>query len=121
ELAGPSRGVAPGAVREDRERQRVELDAEACSGGERLVTADEDRIVDAHLVDERPGLVERVHGDADDGQAGIRVLELEQHRNFLPARRTPGRPEVDEKRAAGPVSDRLQLAVEVREGELGQL
>ena len=114
--------IAALPVAEHREREADGLHAEGGGRIERLLLADQQRVVDLHLVRVGEHLVAEVDRDADDLEALARrvALQLLQQRDLPPAGCAPGRPEVDDQRLARPVRQRARLAVPVRQRELRQ-
>src|SRR5690606_9886469 len=85
-LPGPDAERLPVGRGEDRERQRVELDAEARRGVHAFGLADENRVIEAHLLGERLDLRHVVDRDPDDRKPRMLVLERFQHRDLTKTR-----------------------------------
>src|SRR5262245_55719609 len=106
QFAGMNAEHAAVRAREHGEWQREDFDAEGCRRVPAAVLADQDRVVELHLLGERQNGLSLVDGDADDLELRTSRLEFLEHRYFAQARPAPRRPEVDQQGLAGPARDR---------------
>ena len=105
----------PRSIDDHRERQGHQRVPERLRELHCPISADQGWVVESDLAGELPDFVSLIHGDADELQA-VRptfALQADEHRHLLPARRAPGRPEVDDQNLARPLGEGLVLAVRV--------
>ncbi len=106
----------PGAVDDDGKRKRSDSVSERPGKLDRAVSSKERRVVEPDLVCELTDFVAFIGGDSDKLQAsGAEFsLGLYEFGHLLPARRTPRRPEVDDKDLPLPLLQGLVRTPQIR-------